>query len=118
FVLDERGDIAYASPAVERFGYAPDEVVGRPSRSFVHPDDVSRHRDGVHETLVDTGTASVEWRFQAADGSYRWVEEILTDMRDVPAVGGYVANVRDITDRKRAEADRVEAEERFRQGFE
>ena len=39
-------------------------------------------------------------------------------MRDIPAVDGYVANVRDITDRKHAEAERIEAEERFRQGFE
>jgi diguanylate cyclase (GGDEF)-like protein/PAS domain S-box-containing protein len=35
-----------------------------------------------------------------------------------PAVGGWVANIRDITDRRQAEAERTEAEERFRQGFE
>jgi diguanylate cyclase (GGDEF)-like protein/PAS domain S-box-containing protein len=36
----------------------------------------------------------------------------------VPAVAGWVANIRDVTDRKEAEQERVEAEERFRQGFE
>ena len=35
-----------------------------------------------------------------------------------PPSRGYVANVRDITDRKHAEAERIEAEERFHQGFE
>ena len=117
-VLDEDGIVAYASPAVERFGYRPEEVVGRPGRDFIHPDDVERHRDTVRETVARTGTATVEWRFRVADGSYRWTEEVLTDMHDTPAVGGWVANIRDITDRRQAEAERTEAEERFRQGFE
>jgi len=117
-VLDEDGVVAYASPAVERFGYRPEDVVGRPGREFVHPDDVERHADTVRETVARTGTATVEWRFRVADGSYRWTEEVLTDMQDTPAVGGWVANIRDITDRRQAEAERSEAEERFRQGFE
>ena len=118
FVLDPDAIVTYASPAVERFGYTPDEVIGVRSRDLIHPDDVARHRDAVMESMRLTGTATVEWRFRTADSTYRWVEEILTDMRDVPAVGGYVANVRDITDRKQAERERIEAEERFRQGFE
>ena len=118
FVLDPDATITYASPAVERFGYTPDRLIGVPSRDLIHPDDVVRFRDTVMDSMRSTGTASVEWRFRTAEGAYRWVEEILTDMRDVPAVGGYVANVRDITDRKQAEQERIEAEERFRQGFE
>ncbi len=70
------------------------------------------------DSVASAGTATIEWRLRNADGAYRWVEEVLTNMRDVAAIGGWVANVRDITDRKRAEAQRVEAEERFRQGFE
>ena len=109
-VLDEDGIVAYASPAIERFGYQPDEVVGRPGREFIHPDDVERHRERVRETVARTGTATVEWRFRVADGSYRWTEEVLTDMHDTPAVGGWVANIRDITRRRQAEAERSEAE--------
>ena len=111
--------ITYASPAVERFGYRPEEVVGRPSRDLIHPDDVERHRDtvcddgGAHRHR-DGRVALPEW----PTASYRWIEEVLTDMHDAPAVGGWVANIRDITDRRQAEAERTEAEERFRQGFE
>src|ERR1700750_1884131 len=107
-LLAEDGAVAYASPAVERFGYRPEDVVGRPGREFVHPDDVERHGDTVRETVARTGTATVEWRFRVADGSYRWTEEVLTDMQDTPAVGGWVANIRDITDRRQAEAERSE----------
>jgi diguanylate cyclase (GGDEF)-like protein/PAS domain S-box-containing protein len=118
FVLDAQGVITYASPAVERFGYTVDEVLGVSSCDLIHPDDVARHRDAVFASVAATGTATVEWRFRTADGTYCWVEEVLTDLHDVPAVDGWVANVRDITDRRRAEDERLDAEERYRQGFE
>jgi len=118
FVLDADGVITYASPAAERFGYAPDDLIGVSSRDLVHPDDVARHRDTVYDAVHRIGTATVEWRFRKADGSWCWVQEVLTDLHDEPAVAGWVANIRDITDRRNAEADRVEAEERYREGFE
>ncbi len=79
---------------------------------------MARFREDVFDTVARVGTATVEWRFRKADGTYSWVEEVLTDMHDVPAVAGWVANVRDITDRKHAEDERIEAEERYRAGFE
>jgi diguanylate cyclase (GGDEF)-like protein/PAS domain S-box-containing protein len=118
FVFDHDGNITYASPAVDTFGYTPDELIGTPSRDLIHPDDTARHRDRVMASLQASGSAAIEWRLRDAAGAYRWVEETLTDMRELEAVGGYVANVRDITDRKQAERERIEAEERFRQGFE
>ena len=37
------------------------------------------------------------------DGTWRYVEAVVTDMRNRSSVGGYVINVRDITERKEAE---------------
>ncbi|HEY3672974.1 MAG TPA: PAS domain S-box protein [Acidimicrobiia bacterium] len=118
FVIDEDGCITYASPASERFGYTPEDLIGTASRDLIHPDDLARHRDTVDNTVQRIGTATVEWRLRRADGSYCWVEEVFTDLHDVPAVGGWIANMRDITDRREAEEERIEAEERYRQGFE
>jgi diguanylate cyclase (GGDEF)-like protein/PAS domain S-box-containing protein len=117
FVLDADGVITYASPAAMRFGYDPHDLIGTQSRDLVHPDDVARHRDFVFDAVAAQGSTTVEWRIRCADGSYAWVEEVFTDLHDVPAVGGWVANMRDITDRRNAEEERVEAEERYRQGF-
>ncbi len=117
-VIDEDGIITYASPAAARFGYAPEDLIGTASRDLVHPDDLERHRDAVDETVRRAGAATVEWRLRRADGSYCWIEEVFTDLHDVPAVGGWVANMRDISDRRNAEDERIAAEERYRQGFE
>jgi diguanylate cyclase (GGDEF)-like protein/PAS domain S-box-containing protein len=118
FVLDHNGVITYASPACSRFGYDPADLIGSASRELIHPDDVARYRDTVFETVETYGSATVEWRLRNADGSYRWVEEVLTDLQDEPTVAGWVINIRDITDRRQAESERLEAEERYRQGFE
>ncbi|HEX9505134.1 MAG TPA: PAS domain S-box protein, partial [Acidimicrobiia bacterium] len=113
-----RGVIQYASPAVERFGYTPDEVVGTSVWEYVHPDDVAQGHDRLMMALLMGQTVSLEGRIRTADGEWRWAEVVVTDMCDVAAIGGIVANVRDITDRRRAEQERGEAEERYTQGFE
>ena len=41
---------------------------------------------------------------QKKDGTFCNVEAVITDQRDRPSIGGYVANVRDITERKEFEA--------------
>ena len=45
-----------------------------------------------------------QFRMQKRDGTYRNVEAVITDQRDRPSIGGYVANVRDVTERKEFEA--------------
>ena len=46
----------------------------------------------------------VQVRMAHVDGSWRDVEAVITNLRDEPSVAGYVANLRDISDRKEAEA--------------
>jgi diguanylate cyclase (GGDEF)-like protein/PAS domain S-box-containing protein len=118
FVLDERGVVSFVSPAIERLGFSPDDVVGRRAAELVHGEDLALLSDPLARDVLRDGAGKVEWRMRHVDGSYRWCEWVVTDVRDVPAVAGFVVNVRDVTDRKRAEAERSEAQERFRQGFE
>ena len=51
------------------------------------------------------------------DGTWRWFDVIVTDLTEDPSVGGWVANLRDITDRKAQEAALNEAQEAFRHAF-
>jgi len=105
------------SPAVASLGYDPGDLVGRRALDAVHPEDRAVGRRTIAQAMRAGEPAVLEWRVRAGDGEWRWVEAVLTDLTQVESIGGVVANVRDITDRRVAEARRLEAEVRFREGF-
>jgi PAS domain S-box-containing protein len=108
FVLDEHGILRYASPAVERVtGYRPHEMVGNAALSRIHPDD----RAAVREVLTTPGfTGSVEYRQMCRDGSWLTVEAVGTRIETEPDVFRIVVNARDISERKRLEAQLTQTE--------
>jgi diguanylate cyclase (GGDEF)-like protein/PAS domain S-box-containing protein len=106
-VVDEEGRLSYVSPGVTQLlGFEPSELVGRSATEIVHADD----HDYVRSRFASVPTASEEasflqqFRMEKRDGTFLNVEAVITDQRDRPSIGGYVANVRDITERKEFEA--------------
>jgi len=104
-VLDAGGGITYASPAFRRMlGYREDARVGKNVFELIHPDDVGDVRARFGEHLAGLAhSAGLGFRFLAADGSWRSIEALASNLLDDPAVGGVVFNCRDVTERKRAE---------------
>jgi diguanylate cyclase (GGDEF)-like protein/PAS domain S-box-containing protein len=104
-VLEHDGTIKYASPAVhDQFGYEPGELVGRLGWELIHPDDVESTIAAFRGVGDEPGRHSTaELRIMDAAGRYRWVEEVVTNLSDEPAVQGLVANIRDVSHRKAAE---------------
>ncbi len=104
-VLDADGEITYSSPACKRIlGYDPEALIGTDAFDLVHPAD----RDWVRERFrLDLaghlGETTSEYRVQRTDGAWIWIESRGTDLFDDPAVGGYVVNAREVTDRKQRE---------------
>jgi PAS domain S-box-containing protein len=106
-VLDADGTVRYISPAVERVtGHKPEEQVGTDAFSSVHPDDRERALGIFAETLKTPGLhPPLEFRVPHRDGSWRYLEHVVNNLLDDPSVKGIVINSRDITERKRAEAE-------------
>jgi PAS domain S-box-containing protein len=104
-LIDHSGTIRFVSPSVERIlGYDPDAFVGVYIAAVIHPDDRARVGQFLVAILDERGaTPTMEARLRHQDGSWRDVEWIGNNLLDDPNVGGIVVNVRDITDRKRAE---------------
>lgn len=104
-VVDAAGTIRYESPGVERvFGYAPEERIGRSSFEHIHPDDAARVREAYQRVLRgQTRRVEVELRVRHRDGSWRLVEGVGSAAFDVDGELVGVVNLRDVTERRRAE---------------
>jgi diguanylate cyclase (GGDEF)-like protein/PAS domain S-box-containing protein len=106
FVMGAEGKILYASPAtLSLFGRSPEEVLGMRASELVHPEDrprVEAQLAALVQTVVVT--EPIQFRVEHADGTYRYAEAVVSNLRDNPSVAGYVGNLRDITERKEAES--------------
>jgi len=104
-IIDGAGVFRYLSPAVEQLlGYRPLALIGRTATDYIHPDDQDYVRQRLGEEFqASSDTAVLEFRMVRRDGSRRDIEAVISNQLDRPSVGGYVTNVRDITERKKFE---------------
>ncbi len=105
-VPDGDGTIRYQSPAAERlFGYRSEEMVGRSSFDFFHPDDVAPAAAELAQVAQNPGTTrSAEFRFRRKDGHYTVCEAVGRTLAPDPAAG-IVVNTRDITERRQSDEE-------------
>src|SRR5713226_3236518 len=98
------------NPSFERtLGFTAEELLAKPYLEFIHPDDrqattVQAHRVETHEVLA------FENRYLCKDGSYKW---LLWNAVSVPGQEVIYAVARDITERKRDEAEKRKFAERL-----
>jgi diguanylate cyclase (GGDEF)-like protein/PAS domain S-box-containing protein len=99
-VTDPAGAISYASPAIERvLGVPVERAIGQPLLALVHPDDLPAARRMLDElNAAPRTTAGARLRARRADGSWRWLATICTNLHDDPSVNGIICNARDVTD--------------------
>ncbi|MDP1713827.1 MAG: PAS domain S-box protein [Anaerolineales bacterium] len=119
-LLAADGALLWESPsAVSILGYAPNQFVGRNIFELMHPDDQAWTRN-MYAQVVQTAGSIQEgvFRLLHADGSWRWIEATATNLLDEPSVQAIVINYRDITERKRAEEELYQSEEKYRFLFE
>ncbi|HNR30586.1 MAG TPA: PAS domain S-box protein [Candidatus Hydrogenedentes bacterium] len=105
-VVDREGVPQYMSPSFKAvFGYATDELRGKPLNDLVHPDDWAARDARRAEAVANPGVpVRTEFRARRKDGRWVWLESTGTSFLDDQVVAGIVLNLRDITARKEAEA--------------
>jgi diguanylate cyclase (GGDEF)-like protein/PAS domain S-box-containing protein len=102
-VLDTNGMIKYASPAAARvLGHGEGALTGRDLLELVHPEDKPATLLELARPDEQGVGSPVELRLHAQDGSWRYLEIVVSDLTDNPAIGGLVVNARDVTDRVEA----------------
>lgn len=112
FTLDSEGVIVRIDGGgLGSFGYTTEEVLGTPFHRFFTLEEQARGiPDQVFEQVRATGRSETEgWRL-GKDGRQLWANEIVTSIIDHAGVEGFVAIVRDRTERRENEYARLHKE--------
>ena len=113
-IIDDDLRYAYVSPSVKNILDAdPTHLEGRSVFDFIHPEDEIRVKKYLKFIGEKKTIQLPSYRYKDGNGQYRWLETIMSDLRDDPAVGGLVANSRDITDAILQEKKLRESLERY-----
>jgi PAS domain S-box-containing protein len=116
-IVDFEGCWGRMNPALEQIlGRPEEELAGQPYLDFIHPDDQERVAAEALRLATEGGeTRDFEARLRSSDGSYR---TLLLTAHAIPDEELLYVVGRDVTEDRRAEAARHEAEERFEAAFE
>ncbi|WP_158795495.1 PAS domain-containing protein [Pedobacter sp. L105] len=113
-VLDPAGNYLYVAPSTANvLSLSPNHFAGKNAFNFVHQDDRERI---IREfsLLPAMGRIKIHpYRFAIGHGEFRWIETIITDQTHDPAIGGFVANSRDVTHQIEQNNKTRESIERF-----
>lgn len=107
-LVEADGLIQYESPAVEALlGFDPEALVGTSLLDLVHPDDVRAVTDRFQRVLSggNGSSARLDARVRHADGQWRDIESVVTNLVDDHDVGAVVVNSRDVTARRALERE-------------
>jgi diguanylate cyclase (GGDEF)-like protein/PAS domain S-box-containing protein len=116
-VLEPDGQWRWSSPAGTRvLGYPADFHPEWGIFSLVHPDDVEPAFQAFQEVLDGARGPddAIVLRVEAADGTWRQLETVASNLVDDEAVRGVVLNSRDVTERIEVEDRLRTSEQRFR----
>ncbi len=115
FIVNAKGSISYVSPSAERFiGFSPDELIGKSSLYLIHPADHAKAvLDFSRALLTKDVSIPNSFRIRHKNGAELVMEGVGKNLLHHPVIAGFVMNLRDVTDRRRAEEVLSETEKRF-----
>ncbi|MEC0248926.1 PAS domain S-box protein [Paenibacillus chitinolyticus] len=115
---DELATMTYSSPICRTiFGYEPEEMVGQGALPLIHPDDLDRVVLFLEQNRNTEGD-NVTFRFRCKNGDYVWLESTTRYTYDKDGKLNEIISIsRDITERKKADQQLQESEQRYKSLF-
>lgn len=102
---DSEYNLLFQSSSVTRIlGYTWEDRKNKPVTDFIHPDNRKQFEE-LYVRLKESPGISFpfQYRIKHKAGHYVWLEGVVTNLLHEPSVNAFVANYRDISDRKEAE---------------
>ncbi|HVA53717.1 MAG TPA: EAL domain-containing protein [Acidimicrobiales bacterium] len=100
-VLDDQARVLYANPAnASTSGYDPATRLGGDGFAHIHPDDYDHASRAFNDAVNGTGNGEpIIARFVNAKGEWTFLECVLSNCLNDPAIKGIIVNARDVTER-------------------
>jgi len=116
-LVSHEGLFVYVSPSVQKIlGFTPEELLGRNTLELFPPDNLPAALKQYDSVARTPGlTVTVEHTCIHKDGSLRWLESTTTNHLHDPTIQGFVANFRDITERKKLQDDMWKSEQQLQE---
>jgi PAS domain S-box-containing protein len=104
---DKKGVIEYASPSVRQLGYRPEDMVGRNTTEFIHPDDLPQAAQNRSFGIGGRAEDRLgDIRVRRTDGEWVWLQGNPTPIRDEAGhVVAIMTSLRDVSARRAMEEE-------------
>lgn len=112
FVLvNDKGEQYFISDAAKNLtGYPVEQLFGS-IENVIYPDDLDIVRQHWERVLENKDVSdTIQYRHKHKDKGYVWFESVAQNFLDQPSIKSVVANIRDISERKKAEQAMIEIE--------
>jgi PAS domain S-box-containing protein len=106
-IFEKDARVRYVSPSAEKIlSYSAEELISQGMRVGIPPQFEAALNELFDNTLAyPERKHSLELLFNKKEGPSIWVEAVMTNLMEDKAINGIVANIRDITERRRAEQE-------------
>jgi PAS domain S-box-containing protein len=115
-MLDKNFKAVYRSPSANRVtGFTDEEILGKDSLAFIHPDDRPFAKDVFAEMMANPEVPlKFACRNLTKSGDYIWVKGYATNFLQNESIQAFVFNFRDITEQKEAKENLIKSEQIYR----
>ncbi|RTY95140.1 PAS domain S-box protein [Flavobacterium sp. GT3R68] len=114
-LIDQNMKTLFRSSSSARVnGYSHEEYENLAPEDYFHPDYLEYVLEMMKKSLANPGIPiPVLFQVKHKKGHYIWLEGVITNMLDDPSVKGVIANLKDITDRKKDTETLISERDKF-----